>query len=72
MAILADERALVEAVASEMSDGIEGAVNFWMTLIEVALSDPRLNLVGRMNAAQEILRHYRAGTDWGSHDGHVA
>ena len=72
MAILADERALVEAVAAEMSDGIEGAVNFWMTQLEVALSDPRLTTLGRMNAAQEILRHYRAGTDWGSHDGHAA
>lgn len=71
MASLANDKALVEAVAAEMSEGIECAVNFWMTQIEGALSDPRLTTLGRMDAVQEILRHYRAGVGSGSHDGYA-
>jgi len=51
---------LIEAVVAEMSDGIECAVNFWMTQIEEALRDPRLTTLGRMNAVQEIVEQYRA------------
>jgi hypothetical protein len=55
---VATDRALIEAVAAEMSLGIDGAVSFWMSQIEEALRDPRLTTLGRMNAIQEILISY--------------
>jgi len=42
VATIATDRALIEAVAAEISDGIESAVSFWMTQIEAVLLDPRL------------------------------
>jgi hypothetical protein len=56
---VADQQALVEAVAAEMSHGITSAVDFWMTQIEDALGDPHLTTLDRLNAVQEILKHYR-------------
>jgi hypothetical protein len=65
--------ALIDAIVMEMSDGIECAVNFWMTKIESALHDPRLTTLGRMNAVQEIVKQYRSqGELKDSHAGHAA
>ncbi len=64
---------LIDAIVTEMSEGIECAVNFWMTQIESALRDPRLTTLGRMNAVQEIVKHYRTRCEFKvNHDGHAA
>lgn len=65
--------ALIEAIVSEMSEGIECAVGFWMGQIENALHDPKLTTLGRMNAVQEIVKVYRNSGEFGiGHDGHAA
>jgi hypothetical protein len=65
--------ALIDAIVMEMSDGIECAVNFWMAQIETALHDPRLTTLGRVNAVQEIVKHYRSTAEHkATHDGHAA
>ena len=61
LATIATDRALIEAVAAEMSEGIESAVSFWMTQIEAALLDPRLTTLGRIYAVQKIVKRYHAG-----------
>jgi hypothetical protein len=61
LATIATDRALIEAIAAEMSDGIESAVGFWMTQIEAALLNPRLTTLGRMHAVQEIVKRYHTG-----------
>ena len=68
LATVATDRALIEAVVGEMHDGIERAVDFWMTQIQEALQNPRLTTLGRMNAVQEIVNRYsadRSGEDHG-------
>jgi hypothetical protein len=73
LAIAATDRALIEAIAAEMSDGIDDAVSFWMTQIQDALHDPRLTTLGRMNAIQEIVKRYNtANTSGAGHDGYAA
>ena len=73
LASVVTDHALIEAVVAEMSDGIECAVNFWMTQIEEALRDPSLTTLGRMNAIQEIVRQYRATGEFNvGRDGHAA
>jgi hypothetical protein len=74
LATIATDRALIEAVAAEMSDGIDFAVSFWMRQIEDALADPRLTTLGRMNAIQEIVKRYNAkgGQDVAHDDGYAA
>jgi hypothetical protein len=65
--------ALVEAIVSEMAEGINCAVEFWMGQIESALHDPRLATLGRMHAIQEVVNHYRnSAIAKVSHDGHAA
>jgi hypothetical protein len=74
LATAAADRALIEAVVAEMSDGIECAVGFWIAQIEGALQDPRLTSLGRLNAVQEIVKQYRRTTEelGASVDGYVA
>jgi hypothetical protein len=73
VATIATDRALIEAVAAEMSDGIESAVSFWMTQVEAALIDPRLTTLGRVHAVQEIVKRYNAGDlSEASHDRYSA
>jgi hypothetical protein len=59
LATAVSNRELIEAVAAEMSAGIECVLDFWMSQIEGALEDPRLTTLGRLNAVQEILSNYR-------------
>ncbi len=74
LAAVASNRALIEAVAAEMSTGIEGALRFWMSQIEEALRDPGLTTLGRMHAVQEILNCYHRayGNTGGPRDGYAA
>ncbi len=52
-------REFIEAFASELSSGIDAAVETWLAAMENALTDPELTTLGRMNAAKEILEHYK-------------
>ena len=74
MATLATNQALIEAVAFEMSQGIDCAVEFWMGQIEHALGDPELTSLGRLNAVRAIVHNFRhQPTEMGSRaDGYVA
>ena len=73
LATMATDRALIEAVAAEMSEGIETAVSFWMTQIEAALLNPRLTTLGRLHAVQEIVQRYYTGDpSEASHDRYSA
>jgi len=65
--------ALIDAIVMEMSEGIDCAVSFWMSQIENALRDPSLTTLGRLNAVQAIVKHYRSSTESkANHDGNAA
>ena len=49
----------VDAVAREMSCGVETAVECWMAQIDEALTDLRLTSLGRLNAVTQILANYK-------------
>ncbi len=66
MTTVAGDREFIEAVAAEMSAGIQSAVNFWMKQIETALHDPRLTTLGRFHAVQEIVKRYNAAENAGT------
>ncbi len=50
---------LVNAIAAEISLGVDAAVECWMAQIERASTDPRLTTLGRMSAVKEILDRYK-------------
>ncbi len=50
---------LVLAIAEEMAQGVQTAVDCWMTEIELALSNAHLTTLGRLNAVQEIVENYK-------------
>jgi len=50
---------LVNVIASEMSVGVERAVECWMSEIEQALTDTHLTSLGRLNAVCEIVNEYK-------------
>jgi hypothetical protein len=50
---------LVEVIASEMSVGVERAVECWMSEIEQALTNIHLTSLGRLNAVCEIVEEYK-------------
>jgi hypothetical protein len=52
-------RDFIEAFAAELSSGIDAAVETWLAAVDRALNDPELTTLGRMNAAKEILEHYK-------------
>lgn len=52
-------RELIEAVASEVSTGIDRALNFWMDQIDDVLQDSRLTTLGRLQAVKDVVGNYR-------------
>ena len=58
-------RVFIDAVATEMASGIDAAVECWMAQLESVLEDSRLTTMGRLQAVQEIVAHYR-GTAGGT------
>ena len=52
----------VNAMALEVASKIDVAVESWMAEMEQALTDPALTTLGRMNAAHEVLAHYKSLT----------
>jgi hypothetical protein len=59
MATASTNEELIQAVAAEMSAGIQWAVGAWITEIEAALDDPHLTTLGRLRAVQEVVHRYR-------------
>jgi hypothetical protein len=59
LASIATPTDFVDAIASEMADGVERAVECWMSQIEQALTDIHLTSLGRLNAVREILEQYK-------------
>lgn len=60
MATIANDRELIDAVAEEMSAGIQCAVSFWMKQVEAALLDPQLTTLGRFHAVEEIVERFNS------------
>ncbi|HEY1265446.1 MAG TPA: hypothetical protein VGF06_18085 [Terriglobales bacterium] len=52
----------VDAVASQMAAAVDVAVESWMAEVELALGDPQLTTLGRMNAAKDVLERYKECT----------
>jgi hypothetical protein len=59
LATTAIPRELIDVIASEMSVGVEQAVECWMSEIEQALTDLHLTSLGRLNAICDILNEYK-------------
>ncbi len=59
MATTAIPTDLVNIIASEMSLGVDRAVECWMSEIEQALTDIHLTSLGRLNAVCEIVNEYK-------------
>jgi hypothetical protein len=52
-------RDFVDTIAAEVASKIDVAVESWMADVELALNDPALTTLGRMNAAKEVLDQYK-------------
>jgi hypothetical protein len=52
-------RDLVLAIAEEMAQGVQTAVDCWMTEIDLALTNSHLTALGRLNAVREIVENYK-------------
>ena len=59
MATAALKRDVVLAIAEEVANGVQIAVDCWMTEIDMALTDTRLTTLGRLNAVREIVENYK-------------
>jgi len=59
MATSGVDQGFIEAVANEVSFGIEIAVGAWMARIESALEDPRLTTLGRLRAVQQVVSEFK-------------
>lgn len=53
---------VVDVIGSEMSRGVERAVDCWMSQIEQAITDAHLTSLGRLNAVTDIVRKYKSLT----------
>jgi hypothetical protein len=53
------ELELIEAVAAEVSFGIDRAVGFWMKQIDDVLQDSHLTTLGRLQAVKDVVGSYR-------------
>jgi hypothetical protein len=59
MASTKGSRTLIEAVAAEMTTGIQCAVDYWMGQIESVFNDANMTTLGRLQAVKEILKTYQ-------------
>lgn len=59
MATQASERDVVRVIAEEMANGVQNAVDCWMTEIDLAVTDSTLSTPARLNAVREIIQNYK-------------
>lgn len=52
----------MNVIASELSCGVERAVDCWMSQVEKAVTDVHLTSLGRLNAVHEIVSRYKSLT----------
>jgi hypothetical protein len=52
-------RDFVELIASQMAEGIESALQHWLSRVDDALHDYSLTTLGRMHAVEDILNESR-------------
>ncbi|HZQ22373.1 MAG TPA: hypothetical protein VFA89_06195 [Terriglobales bacterium] len=59
MATSAMDREFIEAVAAEITMGIDTAVAYWISRIESVFQNPRLTTLGRLQAIQVVVAEYK-------------
>lgn len=59
MATQVSDRDVVRVIAEEMANGVQNAVDCWMTEIDLAVTDSKLSTLGRLNAVREIIQNYK-------------
>jgi hypothetical protein len=59
VATTALNRDVVLAIAEEMAQGVQTAVDCWMTEIELALTNTHLTALGKLNAVRDIVENYK-------------
>ena len=62
MATQARERDVVLVIAEEMANGVQNAVDCWMTEIDLAVTDSTLSTLARLNAVRELIQNYNSLT----------
>jgi hypothetical protein len=65
LATTALNRDVVLAIAEEMAQGVQTAVDYWMIEIDLALTDSHLTTLGRLNAVRDIVENYKHLTGQG-------
>jgi hypothetical protein len=56
------DRDIIDIIAAEMANGVNAAVECWMSEFESILQSPRLTTLGRLQAIQEVVARYRFAT----------
>jgi hypothetical protein len=59
VATQASERDVVRVIAEEMANGVQNAVDCWMTEIDLAVTDSTLSTLARLNAVRDIIQNYK-------------
>jgi hypothetical protein len=59
VATQASEHDVVRVIAEEMAHGVQNAVDYWMTEIDLAVTDSTLSTLARLNAVREIIQNYK-------------
>lgn len=59
MTTQASDRDVVLVIAEEMANGVQNAVDCWMTEIDLAVTDSKLSTLARLNAVREIIQNYK-------------
>jgi hypothetical protein len=59
VATTALNRDVVLAIAEEMAQGVQTAVDCWVTEIELALANTHLTAPCKLNAVREIVENYK-------------
>lgn len=52
-------RDFIQMIASEMSSGVDRAVERWMAEFDSVLNNPRLTSLGRLNGVREVVARYK-------------
>jgi hypothetical protein len=55
----------IQIVATEMSAGVERAVEYWLTQIDQILMNDKITTLGKLTAVQGVLRNYERLTGKG-------
>ena len=62
MATAATDQNLIEAIATELASSVEAAVDQWMAEFESVLQNPRLTMLARLQAIQDVVTRYKYAT----------